>query len=815
MIEPLFHDLKFGLRMLRKSPAFTAIAVLTLALGIGANTAIFSVVYGVLLRPYAFRDTDRLVLVWHTPPQSSFPGMKTFAVAPGNYFDWKAQNHSFEEMSISAFTRANLTGSGEPEVLNGQAVSPEFFHLLGVSPELGRTFAPGEDQPGHDNVVVLSHALWKSHFGGDPQVVGKTINLNEIPTTIIGVMRADSTIPGYARFWKPLTFTPETRNVRGEHHFLAMARLKPGVSLSEAQAEMDSISRNLEAAYPVDNKGWGAKVVSFQEANTGDIKPALLVLLGAVGFVLLIACSNVANLMLAKVLDRRGEIAIRSALGASRTRVLRQILAETVLLAIIGGILGVIFAWTGVSLLVTHLSSHLPRASGIEVERWVLAFTVLVSILAGFVTGFAPAWRLSRVNVNDALKHVGRGADTGGRGTRSVLVVVEVALALVLLAGAGLLMRTLWNLQSVNPGFDPHNLLTASVSLSDKKFVTPEQSMAFCRQLLEKLRAIPGVESAALVDDLPLGGGSQQPVGLEGHPVVPMAEQPEVRVRRISDGYFHTMHIRLLRGRTFADSDTADRPRVTIISNSMAQKYWPNQDVLGKHVTLTFSQGGPREIVGIVDDVKVEGLDVKEDLPTLYSPYSQLDLPDPHFGKFRAPSASLVLRTSGAPENFATVMAAAVHEVDADTPVTDVVSMDRYMADTLEPQRFNMLLLGIFAAIALLLATLGIYSVLAYSVRRRTAEIGVRIALGAQQSNVLRLVVSEGMVLVLIGIVCGLAGTFALSRLLRSMLFGVGANDLATFLSVAGLLLFVALAACCFPARRAMRIDPMVALRDE
>jgi predicted permease len=464
---------------------------------------------------------------------------------------------------------------------------------------------------------------------------------------------------------------------------------------------------------------------------------------------------------------------------------------------------------------VGYLSDQLPRAREISLDQWVLGFTLLISVATGLITGVVPAWRLSNVNVGEALKHGGRGADTGGKHTRSILVVAEVALSLILLVGAGLLMRTLWKLQSVDPGFNPHNVLTASLSLADKKFSTPQQTSLFYEQVRQQVKAVPGVTSAALVTSLPFSGGSIQPVGLEGHPVVAMADQPEVPVRLISADYFRSMGIGILQGREFTDNDTSERPRVAVISEAMAKRFWPGERAIGKHVSLTFSLGGPREIVGVVDNVKLRGLDVQEDLPTLYSPVSQLDYPDPKFDEFRSPSLSLVVRTSLAPKNVATAVTNAVHKVDAGTPVLDVLTMEELMASSLAPQRFNMFLLGTFAAVALLLATIGIYSVLAYSVQRRTPEIGIRIALGAQVSHVLRLVLGEGMGLVLAGVAFGVVGALALSRFLRSLLYGVGSDDIPTLLCVAALLSIVALGACYLPARRAMRIDPVVALRDE
>ena len=812
----LWSDLKSGLRGMRKAKGFAAVAIITLAIGIGANTTMFSVVNGVLLKPLPYQDPDRLVFVWHTPPQSSFPGMKIFAASAANYFDWKAQAGSFERMSIQSFSTANFAWSGgEPQSLRGQSVSPEFFSVLGVKPVLGRTFAADEDQEGRDHVVVISHRLWTTHFGADPGIVGRTVKVDDVPYTIVGVMGSNFHYPRYAEYWRPMSWTPASRAVRGEHHYTVLGRLKPGLELRAAQSEMDAISRRLEEAYPADNKGWGARVVNFKEQSVGDTRPALLVLLGAVAFVLLIACANVANLMLGKVLDRRSEIAIRRALGASRARILQQMLAESVLTAAIGGVLGAVLAEAGVSAIVRHLADHLPRAADVAVDSRALLFTAAASILAGVATGFAPAWRLSNTNTNDELKSRSRGTETGGRTARSALVVAEVALALILLAGAGLLMRTLWALQSVNPGFDARGLLTANLSVTSKKFTRPEQAVAFYRELQERLRRVPGVDSAAFVDDLPMSGGSMQPVALEGHPSAAMADQPEVAVRLTSVDYFRTMRIGIVKGREFNEADTLDRPHVVVISRSMAEKFWPREDAIGKHVSLSFFQGPPREVVGIVNDVKINGLDAQAEAPTLYHPVAQLDLPKPQFGDFRPPSLSLIARTSLKPESLTHSVENAVHDVDATTAVKDVMSMEDFVADSLGPQRFNILLLGSFAGIAVLLAAIGTYSVMAYSVQRRTGEIGIRVALGAARADIIRLILGEGLKLVGAGVVLGLAGAMFLSGLLRGMVFGVGTTDPVTFAAVAVLLGGIGLAACWAPARRAFRVDPMRALRME
>ncbi|MBA3914336.1 MAG: ABC transporter permease, partial [Acidobacteriales bacterium] len=560
MMRRIGTDLRYGLHMMKKAKTFTILAVVTLAIGIGANTAMFSVIYGVLLRPLPFDDPDRLVQIWHTPPQSSFPGIKTFSVSPANYLDWKAQSRSFEGMSAINYTVLSLTGKGEPEALQGREVSPDFFSILRVAPMLGRSFAPQEEQPANSHVVVLSHRLWQTRFGGNAGIVGQTVNLDETPYTVIGVMPRNFHYPEDAQFWVPLAWTPQERAVRGAHDSIVVARLKDGATMQAAQSEMDTISSRLEQEYPADDKGWGAVIVPLQEDMVGDVKPALLVLLGSVFFVLLIACVNVANLMLAKVLDRRKEIAVRTALGASRVRIMQQILAESVALAATGGLLGALLAVVGERALVAYLADQLPRVTEISIDYRVLAFTTAISLLAGVITGLAPAWKLSNVNVHDALKQgSGRGAETGGNRTRSVLVVCEVALSLILLAGAGLLMRSLWKLQSVEPGFDARNVVVGYVSVPGKKYDDPQKWSSMLAQLLQGLRSLPGVQSAAVIDALPMGGGSTQPIAVEGRPVVAMSEQPEMPLRRAGPGYFSTLHVRVLRGREFNDGDIPGR----------------------------------------------------------------------------------------------------------------------------------------------------------------------------------------------------------------------------------------------------------------
>ena len=815
-METLLHDLRYSLRVLLKSPGFVAIAVIVLALGIGANTAIFSVVNALLLRPLPYQDPGKLVQVWHVPPPKSFPGITQFAVSAANYLDWRDQNHVFEQLAIYSYSNLNLSGRGQPESLTSGVVSSNFFSVLQVQPLLGRAFAPGEDQQGHANTVVLSHAFWREHFGSDRHIVGQSITLNQQSYTVAGVMPARFEMPPSAQIWTPMALTDKEKAVRGEHHFGVIGRLKPSVNLNQAQAEMTTISSRLEQQYPTDDKGWGAVVVPLREQLVGDVRPALLVLLGAVAFVLLIACANVANLMLAKTLGRRKEIAIRSALGASRFRVLQQILSESVLIALMGGILGLIIAHFGVQLISAFLANQLNQSPDISLDLWVLGFTLAVSLLTGVLAGLAPALRLSKTDLNEALKQgLSRtDADSGGARTRGFLVVSEVALSLMLLIGAGLMIRSLWMLRSVDPGLDPNNVLTMRVGVPSTRFPSPLQQSNFFNEALKRIRALPGVESAGVIDALPLnGGGSIQPIAIEGRPAQQMSDQPEVAVRITSPAYFHALRIPLLRGRNFNDADNAGAPLSILISESMGKRFWPNENPIGKHVTLTFLPDGPREIVGIVGDVKDDGLDVADPVATLYTPLAQLSTP--LLGGWTSFSMWLVVHTNSTPSSLTSAVTSAVHQVDSELPVLQIRTMQDVVGESLSQRRFNMLLLAVFAGLALLLAAIGIYSVLAYSVKRRVREIGIRMALGAQIGDVLRLIVIEGMRPTLIGVGIGLAGALALGRVLANLIYGVKPTDPITFGAVSVLLAGVGLFASVIPAYRATRVEPMKTLRDE
>lgn len=811
----LLQDLRYGLRVLRKSPGFATVAMLVLALGIGANTAIFSVVNTVLLRPLPFEDPARIVHVWHVPPPKSFPGITRFSVSTANYLDWRQQNDVFEDMAIYTGSSMNLTGGDKAESLLAANVAPNFFSVLGVKPLLGRTFLAGEDEPGQNHKVVLTHAFWQSRFGGDRNIVGKQITMDDEPYTVVGVMGPKFMYPMWEeKLWTPLTLSAKERAVRGEHHSMVLARLKRGVDIRQAQTEMSTISDRLARQYPEDDKDWGAVVVPLREDIVGDVRPALLVLLGAVAFVLLIACANVANLLLARALARSKEIAIRTALGASRARLMQQLMFETILLAVGGGVAGLLVAKFGVDLIVNFLSQQLPRATEISLDASVLGFTLAISLVTGIVAGIVPSWKLSKANVNETLKQgLGRAGDSGGNRTRSVLVACEVALSLVLLAGAGLMIRSLWNLRSTNPGFDARNVLTFSLPIPRTRYKSPTEEINFWNQALSRMRALPGVETAAAVDDLPFNGGSHQPIAIEGRPAVAMSEQPEVDVRVISTGYLRAMHIPLLRGRDFSESDTADKPGAILISDAMAKHFWPNEDALGKRLTMTFAPEKIREVVGVVGDVKLDGLDQAELNSAIYEPLAQISAP-PN-GEWRSFGLDVVLRTTTPPATLVSAVTNSVHAIDPQQAVAHVMTLDQLTAESISPQRFNMLLLATFAGLALVLAAIGVYSVLSYAVRRRVREIGIRMALGAQIRDVLRLVVFEGMKPAVAGMFIGLTGALLLGRVLAKLVFGVKTTDPATFAAVSILLMAVALLATALPAYRATRVDPMRTLRDE
>jgi putative ABC transport system permease protein len=708
-----------------------------------------------------------------------------------------------------------VTGAGKPESIRAGRVSANFFSVLRVQPIRGRLFRPEEDHPGRNHEVILSYKLWQSRYGSDPNVLGRSIDLDGEPYTIVGVMGPKMTKPDFAQIWTPLGLTSKEASVRGEHHFLGIARLKPGVTLGQAQTEMNTISQRLERAYPEDDKGWGAVVYSMREDMVGDVRPALLMMLGAVAFVLLIACANVANLVFARAYGRRKEIAIRSALGASRARLIQQVVSESLIVSLCGGALGLVAAHFGIMLLLKFFADKLPRLGDIGLDFPVLAFTLALSVVTGLLSGLLPAWAITRGQVNEALKQgLGRMDSDGGSGkTRSALVVVEVALSVVLLIGAGLMVRSLWALQTMNPGFDEHNVLTLSVMVPKRAFTAPTQQSQFFDQVLQRVRGLPGVASAGAIDDLPLVGGSNQPIAVGGRPVVAMSEQPEVSVRVITPGYLQAMHIPVLQGRDLNDNDTADSMSVVVISQSMAKQLWPNENPIGRHLKLTFYPDKDREIVGVVGDVKQNGLDSTAGIATLYWPLTQVT--GSPLGAWSPHPLSLAVRTTTPPQRLAPAVASAVNQVNKDIPVDNVMTLEDLVGQTLTQQSFNMQLLTIFGLLALFLCTIGIYSVLAYSVKRRMREIGLRVAFGATLRDVATLVIVQGMKPTLAGIGIGLAAAAALGRIASSLIYGVSSRDLATFSAVTMLLIVVSFGASVIPAVRATRVDPLAILREE
>jgi predicted permease len=806
MIETLIRDLRHGARSLGKSPGFAAAAIVILGLGIGVNTAIFTVVNGVVLRPLPFPGADRIMRLWHTPPPELFT-QPVFAISPANFIDWKTQSRSFERMAIYGTGRRTLTGEGEPAAMIAARASADFLPILGLSPRLGRGFTDEDDRAGGAKTAMLGEATWRSRFGADPSVVGRAIMLDGEPHTVIGIVPDPPAFANTVQIWLPLAWTAEERAVRNNHNYRAIARLAPGVDVAQAQADLTAISLQLALQYPAENKGWGALVLPLQEDLVGGARAPLFVLLGAVCLVLLIACANLANLMLVRTHGRAKEIAVRSALGASRGRVVQQLLTEGLMLGIGGGVAGFAAALYGVDLLVLAFGQALPRAHEITVDGRVLAFTAAIAVVTGLAAAFAPAWQLTGRDANEGLKRgAGRGNSAGGDGrVRSLLVVSEVALALMLLVGAGLLMRSLAGVRGIDPGFDAGNLLTATVELPEAKYATPEARIQAFDRIVANIRALPGVETAALIDTLPLQGGSAQPVAVEGAAPVPEAELPIVAVRIPSPGYFHAARIPLLAGRDFSDADTLRRPPVAVVSELAAARLWPGESPIGKRVTLPLMSGERREIVGVVREVKTGQLDEREPETVIYVPSAQ----------FGFPGTTLVVRSTVPPERLTRSIIGSVHAVDPEQPVLDIQTMDAVVEESLGTRKFAMLLLGGFALLALLLAAVGIYSVLAYTVRQRVKEIGIRMALGAPASGVLRHIVVEGMKPTLAGVAIGLLLAAALGRVLSTLLYGVGVHDAGTYGAVGGLVILVGILATVLPAYRATQVDPIVTLRAE
>ena len=805
----LLQDLRYGIRTLAKNPGFTIVAVLTLALGIGANTAIFSVVDAVLLRPLPYPQSERLFVVYQTLPQD--PAQNTGVSYP-NYLDWTQQNQAFDSIAAARGNSQALSGQGEPTYIESGSVTSNYFDVLRVKPMLGRTLQSSDDALDASPVVVMSETLWRARFGADPAIVGKTITLEQHGVTVAGIVPAyfhPSVPDSAAQLWVPLRQDGVFSDMHGRragHYLAVLGRLKPGVTAAQAQSEMAALQDRLAEQYPNENKGWGIRIVSLQADMAGNVRAALLVLLGAVGFVFLIACANVASLQLARAASRRKEIAIRVALGAGRQRLLRQFLTESVLLSFIGGAVGLVLAYEALQGLIAWLPADLPRVSEIHVDARVLAFGLALSVLSGVIFGLAPAWYSSESRLAEALEGArGAGEERTSHRARNAFVIAETALAIVLLIGAGLLIRSFARLQQVNVGFNPAQLLTAQVGLPRAKYAKPEQWISFYQQTLERMNALPGAQEAAVAVPLPLSDSYiNLAFEIEGRPPRAKSESPTADFVAISPNYFHVLQVPLLRGREFRGADSESGPKVCVISSSVAQQLFPNDSALGQRILIGYPTNSSREIVGIVGDVKDSDLSARQ-TAQIYVPFVQNPLW----------AADIAVRARGNPSSLGGALREQIRAIDSALPVAEVKPMEEAIGSSIAQPRFRTALLSLFGAAALLLAAIGIYGVLAYTVTQQTREIGIRMALGANPGRVLRLVLARGLRLAGAGTVIGVLAALLLTRLLGSLLFDVSATDPLTFAAVAGLLLAVALLACYVPARRAMRVDPMVALRYE
>lgn len=809
LIESCMTDVRYAVRALLKKPGFTLTAVIALALGIGANTAIFSVINGVLLRSLDYADASRTVMVWERFVQQAD---HQNVVSPANFLDWQKSSRSFEKIAAVWDARLNFTGSGEPIEVQAQLVSASFFQVLGVQPLVGRWFTKDEDRPGGALVAVLSHKLWQDRFGGNKAVVGQQVTISGRSYTIVGVMP-----PGFhfiddqVQVWKPLALDPANDYRKNSGRFLrCVGRLAPGVTMQQAQSELNVIARQLEQQYPTYNSGWGVSLVPIREQIVGDVRPILLVLLAAVAFVLLIACANVANLLLARAATRQREFALRAALGASRMRLTRQLLTESVLLALCGGVVGIALAYWGVELLKRFGPDNIPRLRDISIDPRVLLFTFGISLLTGIAFGLVPALQASRADVNDALKEASRGS-TGSRGKlRSVFVVAEVSLALVLLIGAGLMIRSFMRLHAVKTGFETDRVLTMRVQLPGAKYKQDQQRLTFFQQAQERIAALPGVKAIGAINFLPLTGmASSTSFNIVGQPEAAPGHAPDTEVRVIAGAYFSAIGVPLIKGRVFEERD-GPGSRVLIINETMAKKYFPNEDPIGKRLAVEWAppeEGKPKpidEIIGVVGDTRETALE-RDPNPAIYWPLAR----EPY------PFMTLIIRSAVDPMPLAVAVQKEIRAIDPEQPVADVRTLDAVVAKSIARPRFNTFLLAIFAAVALVLASVGLYGVMNYSAAQRTHEIGIRMALGASRGDIMRLVLGNGMLLTLTGVAIGLVASIALTRVMQSLLFGVTATDLVTFVGVSLVLAIVALVATFVPAQKATRVDPTVALRYE
>jgi len=804
-MDTLLKDIRYGIRSLARHPGFTAIALITLALGIGANTAIFSVVNAVLLRPLPYDDPERIVWLWDTQPQ-----LATTPTSLPDFLGWKDQNRSFDH--LAAFQSGNMfidAGDGATDTLVG-LVTPQLFSVFHVSPILGRTFTDEETLPGRFRVAVLSHSLWQKRFGSDPNVLGRTVQLNGRPFTIIGVMPAGFSYPDRVELWRPLPIDPAKLDP-GPHYLNVVGRLKPGVTLAQAQADMSVIAARLSQQYKEKNAGHGVKPDRLSKVVVGDIGLALYVLLGAVGFVLLIACANLANLMLARVGARQKEIAVRTALGASRFRIVRQLLIESVMLALGGGVVGLLLAFWAVSWVVSLSADTIPRVREISIDPRVAGFTLLISVVTGVLFGLAPALQVSRPDLTDALKESGRStAGLRRNRLRSMLVVTEVALSLVLLVGAGLMIRSFAKLNQVDPGFQPAQVLTLGVAFLTTTYPEDEQVARVFSQILEGAAATPGVLSAGAISDLPLTGSNiSDSFTIEGRPPIAKEAEPSTEYHIITPRYFESMGIPFLSGRDVAPTDTRQSPNVVVINDVFARRHFAGENPLGHRLKLQGQERDPLLIVGVVGNVKQLGLD-EQPPPEVFVPFLQ----DPVFPNYQR-SMTIVARSKSDPGAIAGPLRAAVTSIDKSLPIWSLKPMTEHLRDSLARRRFSLILLSVFSGVALVLAAVGIYGVISYGVTQRTHEMGIRMALGAKPRDVLKLVVRQSMLLVMAGVGIGLLASLALTRLMKGLLFSVSVTDPMTFVVIAVLMTFIALLASLIPARRATRVDPLVALKYE
>jgi putative ABC transport system permease protein len=803
--DMLLRDIKYALRLLWKRPGFTVVAIITLALGIGANTAIFSVINAVLLAPLPYEDSDKLVAVWD---RQIISNENQQPVALPNLDDWKEQNQVFEELALTRNVTFNLTQAGETERVSGARVSTNLYQLLRIKPLTGRLFSEAEGRPGAESVALLSYGLWQRRYAADPQMVGRSIQLDGVPCTVVGVLPKGVSYPT-AETELVIPFVPLTRESQRANHFVrVIGRLREGVTLAQARAEMDTIAARLEQQYPDTNTGWRVQLLPLQEQLVGNIRPALLVLLGAVGCVLLIACANVANLLLSRAVGRRMELAVRTALGASRWQLIRQLLTESILLSLCGGLFGLLLAVWAVPVLTRLSSGSIPRVEEIGINYRVLLFTVLVSLLTGIIFGLIPAWQSSSRKLTASLRE-GRRGSTGGllhKRVLGLLVITEVALALVLLVGAGLMIRSFASVRQVSPGYDPQGILTAGIGLSPIKYAEMQKQATFYQDLLTKIEALPGVVAVAGVSRLPVVATiSTSDFTIKGRPVA-SGHEPSVNARLVSPRYFQTMGIPFVQGRDFTARDTKEMPDAVIVNQMMAERFWPGEDPLGQYIQLSAETTRWREVVGVVGNEKLSGLD-NEVGPAVYIPISQNTFPN------AARSIFLVVRAEGDPVRLAPSIQKELRSMDQEQALFQVRPLEEVISNSLSQRRFNSLLLVIFGALAGLMAAVGIYGVIAYSVTQRTNEIGIRLALGAQPKDVLKMILGQGIKLTLIGVAIGLVAAFALTRILSSLLYGVSATDPLTFLGVPLLLTAVAALASYLPARRATKVDPCVALR--